>query len=339
MKTIKIKLKPTKYQIIEINRLSEEYIKHSNLLVQQAIKDKVFPKIASKDINAHIPSVVKNELIRYAKSKYRQFGDCVFKKKLVTWNNQNFSIKEGSIAFPIMVDGKTKKTDVKAIIPKDKLEILQESKLGSLRVQKKGYHWIAQISYHTTPKINDNTGVLGIDLGILCPAVGVVLSTGRTKFFGNGKENKFIRRKYKELRKSLGEKKKLNAIKTINDKESRIMRDINHKISRDIVNFAIKNNCGTIHLENLSGIRQTSKARGKNKANLHKWTFFELGSFIEYKAREEGILVKRINPEYTSQTCPQCGLRNKTKTRLYECDCGYRGHRDRVGAINIAMTT
>ncbi|WP_245830616.1 IS200/IS605 family accessory protein TnpB-related protein [Trichococcus pasteurii] len=51
------------------------------------------------------------------------------------------------------------------------------------------------------------------------------------------------------------------------------MRDINHKLSRQIVTFAAENNCGTIHLENLSGIRRTSRLRGKNKASLHNWTF------------------------------------------------------------------
>ena len=117
------------------------------------------------------------------------------------------------------------------------------------------------------------------------------------------------------------------------------MRDINHKISKDIVEFAVEHNCGTINLENLSGIRRTSRQRGKHTANLHNWTFFELSSFIEYKAREVGILVKKINPEYTSQTCPSCGERNKVKTRNYTCGCGYHSHRDRVGAVNIALTT
>ncbi|WP_256212158.1 RNA-guided endonuclease InsQ/TnpB family protein [Trichococcus palustris] len=180
--------------------------------------------------------------------------------------------------------------------------------------------------------------MLGVDLGILCPAVGVVASSGKTQFFGNGRQNKCLRRKYKQLRRDLGKKKKLTAIRNINDKESRIMRDINHKLSRQIITFAAENGCGTIHLEKLSGIRRTSRLRGKNKANLHSWTFHELSSFIEYKARELGIKVVYINPEYTSQTCPTCGERNKVKDRNYNCGCGYHSHRDRVGALNIART-
>ena len=337
MKTVKIKLKPTKEQSIELMRLSKEYIRQANLLVERAVTEGSFPKVSSKDIDANLPSVVKSELIRYAKAKHKQFGKCVFKKRTVSWNNQNFNISAHTISFPMIVDGKAKKTPVRALIPPELFAKLSGAKLGALRIAKKGHHWIASIAVDFPVSETKGTEKLGVDLGILCPAVGVIPSTGKTKFFGNGRHNKFIRRKYKQLRRELGRKKKLNAIKRIKDKESRIMRDINHKISRQIVNFAIENNCGFIHLENLSGIRQTSKAGGKNKANLHSWTFYELGSFVEYKAREVGIKVVKVKPDYTSQECPSCGARNKIRGRNYVCGCGYRSHRDRVGALNIAQ--
>ncbi len=313
-----------------------EYINQANLLVQNAVSSGSFPKITSKHIDSNIPSVIKNELIRYAKTKFKQFGSCTFKKPTVSWNNQNYTIGEKFIAFPIIIDGKVKKTKVKALIPTELFTKLSSSKIGSLRVSKKGFHWIAQIAIENSPLECSGIETLGVDLGILCPAVGVVGSTGKTKFFGNGRQNKYLRRKYKELRRILGKAKKLNAIKKINDKESRIMRDINHKISRNIVNFAVQNNCGTINLESLSGIRQTSKARSKTKANLHTWTFFELSTFIEYKAYELGIEVNYIDPKYTSQECPDCGAKNKANGRNYKCSCGYKTHRDRLGAYNIA---
>lgn len=338
VKTIKIKLVPTLIQQKELIRLSKEYISQANILVKQAFKDGSFPNVTSKNIDSSIPSVCKNELIRYAKSKYKQFGNCTFKKKTVSWNNQNYTVLENALSFPIMVNGKSKRTPMKAIIPTETYTLLSNSKLGSLRVSKKGRFWIASIAVEQLPVTFDGNNTLGIDLGILCPAVGVVSATGKTKFFGNGRKNKFIRRKYKELRKTLGKDKKVNAIKKINDKESRIMRDTNHKISRDIVNFAIDNNCGVINLENLSGIRQTSKARGKKaRNNLHNWSFFELSTFIEYKAYEKGIKVLYVDPKYTSQICPSCGEKNKTTSRNYTCkECTYHTHRDRVGAINIA---
>lgn len=158
LKTIKIKLKPTKNQAKELSRLSKEYIKQANLLVERARLEDGFPKVTSKHIVSNIPSVVKNELIRYAKSKFKKFKTCVFKKPTVSWNNQNYSICDSSIEFPIIVEGKVKKTSFKACIPSETLEILKNSKLGSLRITKKGFHWIAQISIETIP-----TDCLGTD--------------------------------------------------------------------------------------------------------------------------------------------------------------------------------
>ena len=338
MKTVQIKLKPTKTQDMELKRLSLEYIRQANALVKQAVSEEKFPRVSSKHIESDIPSVLKNELIRYAKSKHKQFGKCIFKKPMLSYNNQNFSVDATAIRFPIMADGKAKKTAIKAVIPEEIFALLSESKLGTLRITKKGFHWMAQICVRAEDKEFVGDGILGVDLGILCPAVGVVAADGKTQFFGNGRQNKHLRRKYKELRRQLGKQKKVNAIRAINNKESRIMRDINHKLSSQIVTFAAENNCGTIHLENLSGIRRTSRLRGKNKASLHNWTFFERASFIEYKARELGIKVIYIKPEYTSQSCPSCGERNKVKDRNYQCGCGYHAHRDRVGALNIAKT-
>ena len=48
-----------------------------------------------------------------------------------------------------------------------------------------------------------------------------------------------------------------------------------------------------------------------------------------------GIKVVKINEAYTSQTCPKCGSRKKPNNRNYTCKCGFKYHRDGVGAINI----
>ncbi len=113
------------------------------------------------------------------------------------------------------------------------------------------------------------------------------------------------------------------------------MKNQDHKISREIVNFAIENHVSTIRLEKLSGIRQTAKTSRKNEKNLHTWSFYRLAGYIEYKAILAGITVEYVNPAYTSQICPVCGKKNKAKGRNYTCKCGYHSHRDLVGAINI----
>ena len=175
---------------------------------------------------------------------------------------------------------------------------------------------------------------MGIDLGVKCPAVAVT-SSGKTKFYGNGRQNKQKRRKFTAKRKKLGKAKKLKAIKKSRNKEQRWMTDQDHKISRAIVNDAAASGVKTIKLEELSGIRQSARTSRKNNHSLHSWSFYRLAKFIEYKAALAGIEVVYVNPAYTSQTCPCCGKRNHANDRNYVCSCGYHTHRDRLGAVNI----
>jgi putative transposase len=59
---------------------------------------------------------------------------------------------------------------------------------------------------------------------------------------------------------------------------------------------------------------------------------------ITDKATVAGITVERVDERGTSSTCPQCRSRvPKPSGRNFSCPyCGYRGHRDLVGAHNIA---
>ena len=339
--TVKIKLISTEEQKLYIQDTSFEYIKTVNDIVSLMIAENTNLKLTSKNITTKLPSAVKNQAIRDSKSIYSKYKktkiQSILKKPMCIWNNQNYSIGEDYIAFPVIIDGKPKKIKVKAIIEQHQRELLN-NKLGTLRVTKKSNKLIAQISVNIAEKENTNNKAIGVDLGLKVPAVAVT-ENKKVKFFGNGRQNKYIKRKYRALRKKLGKAKKVNKIKSINDKEQRYMKDQDHKISRGIVNFAIQNNISVIRLEKLTNIRNTAKTSRKNEKNLHTWSFYRLAQFIEYKALLEGIKVEYVNPQYTSQKCPICGNLNHAKDRNYSCDCGFKAHRDRVGAINIIHAT
>src|SRR5699024_9124307 len=112
----------------------------------------------------------------------------------------------------------------------------------------------------------------------------------------------------------------------------------NHVWSRYIVDEAVKNNCGTIQMEELEGIASDS-------AFLKSWTYYDLQEKIRYKAEEVGIEVVKINPNYTSQRCNKCGNINKknrdVKNRgqeVFECTvCNHKTNADLNAARNIAM--
>ncbi|TDL48196.1 transposase [Paenibacillus dendritiformis] len=334
--TIQIRIFPSNPSILV--DMGNEYIRTVNRLAEQAEASGTFPKLTSKTVQANLPSAVKNQAIRDAKSIFqksiKEKKRPILKRRVYYVNNQNYSIGENTVSFPFCVDGKVQRLRTPALIADREKNMLQSSKLGLLRVVQKSNKWFVQISLERPTEQVTGGATMGIDLGLKVPAV-VVTSNGKTKFVGNGRKNKFIRRKYNANRRKLGKLKKLSAIRKLCNKESRYIKDQNHKISRQIINMAKRENVSVIKLEKLSGIRQTTRTSRKNAKNLHSWSFYQLQQFIAYKAALAGIKVVEVHPAYTSQTCPSCGDRNKAKDRTYQCSCGYRAHRDRVGAINI----
>ncbi|MFS1518314.1 RNA-guided endonuclease TnpB family protein [Bacillus sp. SCS-151] len=341
--TVKIKLLPTKEQAHVLTKMSYEYISAINTLISEMVEEKKSTKKTSKHVNAILPSAVKNQAIKDAKSvfstkikksKYKIIP--VLKQPVCVWNNQNYSFDFENIYLPLMLNGKSKKVPVRALLvdKKNRNFDLLKHKLGTLRITKKSNKWIAQISVTIPTEYRNGTKVMGVDLGLKVPAVAVT-DNNKTKFFGNGRKNKYVKRYFRKNRQRLGKAKKLQAIRKLDDKEQRYMKDQDHKISRAIVNFAIDNQISVIRLEQLTNIRQTARTSRKNEKNLHTWSFYRLAQFIEYKANLVGIKVEYVNPAYTSQACPNCSKQNKAKDRNYKCSCGFETHRDRVGAMNI----
>lgn len=344
-----VKLYMTKEQKMLIAAAMTEYINTVNSLVSDAVKGASIFKYTSKDVEAKLPSALKNQCIRDAKSIVKKYEKArraasnsavpTLKKPCCYINNQNFKIKDNVIEFPVLIDGKSKRISVPIKLTKRQRNLFAESKLGTMRIVYKGRKIMAQVVYEVIePGYSDEGNVMGIDLGIKCPAVSYC-SDGSVKFYGNGRRNKYIRRHYAYLRKKLQKNKHISAVKRINNKEQRIMRDIDHKLSHDIVETAVAHNVKVIKLEQLQNIRSTTRTSRKNNHSLHTWSFYRLVQFIEYKARLAGIVVEHVNPAYTSQTCPVCGNVHHAKDRKYTCTCGFHIHRDLLGAINICRST
>lgn len=79
------------------------------------------------------------------------------------------------------------------------------------------------------------------------------------------------------------------------------MKDIDHKISREIVNTAKKHKAKVIKLERLENIRSTTRTSRKNNPSLHTWSFYRLAQYIEYKAKLAGIEVEYVDPACTGK--------------------------------------
>ena len=342
-----------------------KYISTVNSLISVATSGTSISKYTTADVNASLPSALTNQCIRDAKSIVNKYNkDCrkasaknkklarqrsnitikepivpVLKRPCCYVNNQNFKIRDNCIEFPVLINGKSKRISIRTSMTDKQKQIFANTKFGTMRIVYKDNKIVAQIVYEVAePGYTDDGNVMGVDLGIKCPAVSYI-SDGSVKFYGNGRKNKYMRRHYKYLRKKLGKAKKTDAIKRINNKEQRIMKDIDHKLSREIVNTATAHGVSVIKMEQLANIRSTTRTSRKNNHSLHTWSFYRLAQFIEYKAKLAGIKVEYVNPAYTSQKCPVCGNVHHANDRKYICKCGFHTHRDILGAMNIRNST
>ena len=77
---------------------------------------------------------------------------------------------------------------------------------------------------------------------------------------------------------------------------------------------------------------------GLNKAILDQG-WFEFRRQLDYKLAWNGGLLIAVPPQNTSRTCPVCGhvsADNRKTQAVFRCvACGYEGHADHVGAMNI----
>jgi putative transposase len=112
-----------------------------------------------------------------------------------------------------------------------------------------------------------------------------------------------------------------------------------HRSAKQVVAFAVQHQIGTLVVGDPKGIAIQDAGRVQNW-RLRQWRRTHLLQALHDKAEVAGIIVRLVDERGTSSTCPACRRRvPKPKGRRFRCcHCGLEGHRDLVGAANIAAT-
>jgi len=174
--------------------------------------------------------------------------------------------------------------------------------------------------------------MLGIDCGINKIAV-----CSDNTFFAS-KELKKRKGEFLYLRKKLQQKGTRSAkrlLVKISGREKRFVADVNHRVSKTIVNSRYN----TFVFEKLS-VKKSKKLGKRFNRKLGGWSFRQLQMFTEYKALELGKMVVYVNPAYTSQTCSVCATTQKSfrHGNLFSCNkCGLNLDADLNASRNLAM--
>lgn len=196
--------------------------------------------------------------------------------------------------------------------------------------------WILSCGYEKEiVEKNKSNNYIGVDLGVKKIAVdsdGIVyhndkLEKKRTQYLSH--------RRRLQLRNTRSSKYR---IKKSGNRESKFRKDVNHCISKTLVQKAKSTNAAIV-LENLKHINSRAIVRKSERMKRLSWSFDQLKSFIDYKASIEGIEVVLVDSHYTSQRCYKCGYidRKNRKTQGDFCciRCGYCDNADINAAKNI----
>lgn len=185
---------------------------------------------------------------------------------------------------------------------------------SSIQFDKTGKKIVLNLSLEIPQRecnLNENI-VVGVDLGIKVPAVCALnVNPYAREYIGSVDDFLKIRTQIQNQRRNLskqlrnttgghGRTKKLKALDRYTKRERNFVKNYNHMVSSRIIKFALKHNAKYINLECLKGYNT-------NKKILRNWSYYELQQMITYKANKYGIIVRKINPCFTSQVCSECG--------------------------------
>ena len=197
------------------------------------------------------------------------------------------------------------------------------------------FYFFICIDVPESPEIKPDD-FLGVDLGI----VNIATDSDAQSFAG--KKLNGLRNRHHKLRQKLHTKGTRSAKRLLEKrkrKESRFAKDVNHVISKKLVEKAKRTGRG-IALEDLSGIRDRIRVRKRQRRQQHSWSFYDLRQKIQYKAALAGIPVVLVDPHYTSQMCSKCGYvskANRPNQSTFSCkSCGFSAPADTNAAVNIS---
>ena len=190
------------------------------------------------------------------------------------------------------------------------------------------------------------TGLAAIDLGEVHPATltdgneALVVSCRQLRAQSQHTAKNLARLQQKQSRHQRGSRRWQRLQRRKNRflaKQELRHRDLEHKISREVVNWAVERSIGKLFIGDVRDVADGKLLSRKSQQKIGNWSHGKLRRFIGYKAEAAGLAVDDAVPEhYSSQTCPQCQNRHKPKGRTYRCPaCGFGSHRDVVGASNI----
>lgn len=296
-------------------------LEKSRICVKRMLKNR---DECSSKYYKEIPCVVSKSLI----AKYQKNKKCKGVRNLVIPicgdKGRQIKVVDGGI----IVTALFKKVVIPVTFPKTVVGHVRGVEFSKRRGQ-----WLVTVQYNT-PAVQSLRfkNVIGVDRNARGNvAVAACVQTGVVRMLGpdaGGLSYNFRRR-----RGRLQKKGKFKLCAKLSGKQDRRTKDINHKVSRSIVDLA-RQTSSAIVLEDLRGVR---KGKIRKYVESSQWSYFQLDLMIRYKAALSGIPVFYVNARNTSKGCSRCGTINTPNGKKYRCECGHISHRDVNAGFTIGL--
>ena len=210
--------------------------------------------------------------------------------------------------------------------------------LKQVRVVKKASGWYAQLILQCdvqVPDILPHGEPIGIDLGLekfLAVSTGQLIQ--RPRFFVD------LQGKLKWLQRKLRHKKKGSANYRKAQAKIRLLHEQIHTTRREFhfqTAHQLCDDVGMIFAEDLNLKMMSRGMLAKHCLDAAWGSFLDILKWVCWK---RGVFFAKVDPNGTSQTCPNCGAHTGKKElseRVHECgECGYVTDRD-VAAAQVVM--
>jgi putative transposase len=211
-------------------------------------------------------------------------------------------------------------------------------KVKTCTIRRDGLNWFVCFSVEYEFEQPEHCGpVVGIDVGLENFAN---LSNGEQvanpKLFSKSEKRLAkAQRKLAKLRhlprrdggKIRAKRSVARAFRRVKDQRLDFAHKLSHKLSKEYSLIAVED-------LNIKGLASGMLAKSVNDAG---WSLFQ--SLLSYKVENTGSKLVKVDPRYTSQTCPACGniAKKDLAVRWHSCPCGCELHRD-VAAAKIILS-
>jgi IS605 OrfB family transposase len=220
---------------------------------------------------------------RSKKPTFKSYGAMVYDQRILSWKapgRVSILTLKGRILVPVLI-GKYQKTRIANGVH-GQADLIFRDRKSYLAVVVDAPE---AIEYH-------HVGHLGVDLGIVNLAVD---SDGETH---KGKDVDRTVLRIDRIRTKLqacGSKSARRHLTRLGRHEARYRRNVNHVVSKRLVAKA-KDTRRMIILEDLRGMRNGITVRKAQSRRHNSWSFNQLRTFIEYKAKVAGVPIVFVNP-------------------------------------------